>query len=242
MIYLIFFLACLVQGIGGFGAGLFAVPLLSMSFEPKFIVPPFALVVLLLNFFILSGVRNNVEWKKVIYIISGSFLGLPCGVFLLKNINQDVIRFFVSFATFVLGIFFLSGFKPEIRDTKLTLLIAGIFSGILSGSAAMGGPPLIFLMMSFGLTRDVFRATLLSCFLFNGIYANILYFLNGLFNHENLKIAFIGLIPAVAGTVAGIKIKNVLTEEKFHRITLFIVILIGLIGMLRSVILLKRYL
>ncbi|HXK44910.1 MAG TPA: sulfite exporter TauE/SafE family protein, partial [bacterium] len=202
-------------------------------------IPPFALTVFVLNLVIISKVKNNVNCKRIIFIAAGSFAGLPFGVFALKYVNQDVIRFSISLITFVLGLLFLFGLKPKIKESKTTFIISGIVSGILSGAAAMGGPPLIFILMSMGFPKDNFRATLLGCFLFNGIYANTLYFVNGLFSLSNLRISLLGLVPALAGTILGIKTKNMLTEEQFNRATLIIVIIIGIIGIIRALCLLK---
>jgi len=235
MTYVIFFLSAFFQAFGGFGGGLFAVPLLAMSYEPRFIVPPFSLTIVLLNFIILFEVRRNIDWKKVSRVVVGSILGLPIGTFALASLNQDIIRLLISVVTVILGILFLTGFKPEIKETRTTFVIAGIISGFLSGTAAMGGPPLIFLMMALGLKKDVFRATLVGCFTFNGIISNSLYLANGLFNPLNLKIILFGFLPALAGVVLGIAVKNILPEEKFNRITVVTVVLIGVLGTVRAV-------
>ncbi len=228
-----------MQALGGFGGGLFAVPLLTMFYEPRFIVPVLSLVVYLLNLIMLVEGRKKVRWKKVSRIVIGSFIGLPVGVSALKYLDQDVIRLLISVVTFVLGILFLFGFKPDIRETKTTFVTAGIISGLLSGTAAMGGPPLIFLMMAIGLKKDEFRATLIGCFAFNGIVGNSLYFINGLFTPLNLKIVLFGILPALAGAMLGIRVKNILPEEKFARITVILVVLIGIIGTVRAVSLLS---
>jgi len=184
----------------GFGGGLFAVPLLTMFYEPRFIVPVLSLVVYLLNLIMLVEGRKKVRWKKVSRIVIGSFIGLPVGVSALKYLDQDVIRLLISVVTFVLGILFLFGFKPD---------------------------------------KDEFRATLIGCFAFNGIVGNSLYFINGLFTPLNLKIVLFGILPALAGAMLGIRVKNILPEEKFARITVILVVLIGIIGTVRAVSLLS---
>ncbi len=239
MAYVIFFLALFIQALGGFGGGLFAVPLLTMFYEPRFIVPSFAIIVCLSNLIILYEVRAKVRWEKISIIIIGSFISLPVGVFTLKYINQDIIRLLISIVTFVLGILFLFGFKPKIRETRTTFFTAGIISGFLSGTAAMGGPPLIFLMMALGFKKDTFRAVLIGFFVLNGVIGNSLYFINGLFNPLNLKIVLLGILPSLAGAVLGIRVKNTLPEEKFARVTVILVVLIGIIGTARAVSLLS---
>lgn len=233
IVYLIFFIACFIQALGGFGAGLFAVPLLTLFYEPKFVIPPFSLIVLIFNLILIFEVRVNLIWGKIIFIIIGSFLGIPFGVLFLKYVDPNFIRLFISTITFFLGLIFFVGFKPKLKEKKIVFFISGIVSGVLSGSAAMGGPPLIFLMMSMGLNKDNFRASLLGCFLFNGIYANTLYFFNELLNVGNIKIFLFGILPALAGCFLGVKTKNYLSNENFNKIIVVVVILIGMIGMLR---------
>jgi len=240
MIYAIFFSALFIQALGGFGAGLFAVPLLTIFHEPKFIIPPFALITLLLNILMLFETRASIDREKVGLIVAGSLAGLPFGILALTFADQNIIRLLIALVTFTLGIMFLFGFKPAVRATKKTFAVAGIISGLLSGSAAMGGPPLILLLMALGMKKNMFRATLIGCFVFNGILGNFLYFASGLFSPLNIKIALIGFLPALAGTLLGIRVKNFLPEEKFSRIAVILIILIGITGTIRAVSLFLR--
>ncbi len=239
MTYIIFFCGCLIQALGGFGAGLVAVPLLTLLYEPKFIIPAFSLVSLTLNFVILHEARGKTQWKKVLFIIAGSSIGLPAGVFVLKYLDQNIIRLLIAAVTFVMGLLFLIGYKPQIRETKLTMATSGFISGIFSGSAGMGGPPLVFLMLSFGLPKDIFRATLIGCFIFNAVWGVTLYFINGLFTPVNLKISMLAFFPALAGVITGIGIKNRLNETKFRRAIIFVIIMIGIMGTFRAAALLR---
>lgn len=238
MTYLVFLLALFIQALGGFGGGLFAVPLLTMFHAPGFIVPPFSLVTTTLNLVILFEVRKSIDWGRVLMIISGSIFGLPLGVAALRYLDQDLIRLVIAAVTFALGIIFICGFKPAIRETRPVFAGAGLVSGFLGGAAAMSGPPLIFLTMALGLRKNTFRATLVACFTFNGIISNTLYFAGGLFNTANLTIYLVGLLPALGGALLGIKVKNRLPEAVFARITMFMIVLIGLLGTCRAVVLL----
>jgi len=229
-----------MQALGGFGAGLVAVPLLTLLYEPKFIIPAFSLVSLILNFVILHESRGKTQWKKVLVIIAGSSMGLPAGVLALKYLDQNVIRLCIAAVTFAMGTLFLIGYKPKIRETKLALVTGGVISGLLSGSAGMGGPPLVFLMLSFGLPKDVFRATLIGCFIFNAVWGVTLFFINGLLTPANLKISMLAFFPALAGVITGISIKNRMNETRFRRAVVFVVILIGIMGTVRAAALLAQ--
>jgi len=98
----------------------------------------------------------------------------------------------------------------------------------------MGGPPVIILGISMKWEKEIFRKTLMTYFAIVGTFSNLLFLKNGLFNTSNIKILLFSLIPVSIASFLGIKIKNKLSEEKFRKIILMLIIFIGLIGILKS--------
>ena len=233
MIYVIFSLGFLIQSIGGFGGGLFAVPLLTLLTEPRFIVPAFSVTVWILNLVIGFETRKHIVWSRVFKIVIACWVSLPAGVYMLAHADQDMIRLFISLTTLVLGIFFLLGIKPRIKDSAGSYVIAGLISGLLSGSAAMGGPPLIIMGYAMGWEKNEFRATLVTCFAINGAVSMVLFYLNGLLHTDNMSIVPLALIPVIIALMAGIKIKNHLNQQWFSRVTVVLIIIVGLSGSIR---------
>ena len=234
MTYIIISLGIFIQAIGGFGAGLFAIPLLTLLYEPKFIVPSFSLLVLTFNIIMLFETKRKIKWDIILNLILGAFVGVPFGVYFLKNINQQLLKFIISFITFSLGIYFITGAKFKIKEKRIILFVTGVISGFFSGSCAMGGPPVIILGISMKWEKEIFRKTLLTYFAIAGTFSNLLFLKNGLFNPSNIKVFLFSLIPVSIASFLGIKIKNKLSEEKFRKIILILIIFIGLIGILKS--------
>jgi len=85
MTYLIISLGVFIQSIGGFGAGLFAIPLLTFLYEPKFIIPPFSLLVLIFNIIMLFETKRKIKWNIIFNLVLGAFVGIPFGVYFLYN-------------------------------------------------------------------------------------------------------------------------------------------------------------
>ena len=59
--------------------------------------------------------------------------------------------------------------------------------------------------------------------------------LTELINPYNIKFTLYGIIPALAGFYSGVKLKNRISELRFRKATLFIIILIGLIGLFKII-------
>jgi uncharacterized protein len=234
MVYVILFLSACLQAIGGFGGGLFAVPLLTFIYQPKFIVPAFALLIYSMNLISFVESRKKVKWDLVNKLIIGCILGLPFGVYALKYLNQQLIKFLISLVTLIMGIVFISGVRIKLKASRPLFIFTGILSGFLSGTAAMGSPPLILLGVSLKLKKDIFRTTLLGIFIIMGTITNLLFLANGLFSPANLKITLFAFLPALAGSLIGIRIKNRLREDVFRKAVLTVIIIIGFTGTLKA--------
>jgi len=233
MTYIILFLGFLIQAIGGFGGGLFSVPLLTLLHEPRFIVPAFAIAVWIMNIVIAFETHRHIVWPRVMKIVAPCWIGLPIGIYTLANINQDLLRLFISALTLVLGVIFLFGIRPRLNDSALSCISVGVISGVLSGGAAMGGPPLIFMAYAMGWEKEEFRSTLVTCFAINGVFSIVLFHFNGLLQMANMRISLLALPLAAAAVILGINVKNRLNEKWFAKLTLFLIILIGLMGIVR---------
>lgn len=226
----IIFLAGLIQSFGGFGAGLIAIPVLTFLWEPKIIIPPFAFLFWIVTISLLLETKKEINWKRITGFVKGGIIGIPVGIYTLKYVNPEIIRGFIYLITILFGISFLSGTKLHLKETSLSKAFAGIISGFLGGSSSMGGPPLIIFGVSLGWPKETFRSTLLGYFLIEGLIMVPLLTVNKLLNFSNIRFSLIGFVPAFLGVFLGVRIKNRISEDKFRKAIILLIILIGTIG------------
>ncbi len=230
IISLIQCLAILVGSVIGFGGGLIAIPLLTLFFEPRLIVPAFALVGLFTNLMLVIESRQHLHFSKIKYLIIAGALGIPVGAFALAHFPTNVIKVTISIVTLIFALLFLLKVKIPVKANRFTQLVVGFLGGILGGGIAQGGPPVVIYGLGLNWPKNIFRTSLLAYFLALSVVVNINYLYLDLFNSTNLRFALWAVIPAALAGYIGIKIKNKIPESSFRTIVLFVLIAVALLG------------
>ena len=223
-------LAILVGSVVGFGGGLVAIPLLALFFEPRLVVPAFALVGFLINLMLVAESRQHLHFSKIKYLIVGGVLGIPIGAFALAQSPTDIIKVVISIVTLIFALLFLLKVKIPVKTNRFIQSVVGFLGGILGGGIAQAGPPVVIYGLGLNWPKNIFRTSLLAYFLALSVVVNIAYLYFGLFGSTNLRFALWSVIPAVLTGHIGIKIKNKIPENSFRTIVLFVLIVVAMLG------------
>ncbi len=143
----IVFGAAFAQGFSGFGYGLLGMAMLSLaatSIERASVFISLTVTVLTVTLLFRSRRDVLVDWRQAGCLLAGILAGSPLGYrFVLRQGEMPICR--IVFGA-VLILFALNGLlKPHIRR-RIPLVFApvlGVFSGLLSGAFASGGPPIV---------------------------------------------------------------------------------------------------
>jgi len=188
IIALIFFFTSLVYSTFGFGFAMISIPLLSLVLSPKTAIPLSLLMGLGIGFYLIITSCKDIKPKQILYLLIGSAIGVPFGVFILKNISSEILEIAIN-AVIVTSaiILFLKQSKNIISvNTKLITILIGFLSGFLGASTGISGPPVILYGINQKWEKKIFRSNLLTYFVIWGIYTNISYFLIGLVNFVSI--------------------------------------------------------
>ena len=102
--------AAIIRGYSGFGFSALTVSSLSLVLPPIEIIPLVFLLEIAASINMLPMVWKEVNWKILKWLILGNLVGTPFGIFLLVNINQEIIRFTISILVF----FFMHSFAKAV--------------------------------------------------------------------------------------------------------------------------------
>ena len=88
---------------------------------------------------------KDIKPKQILYLLIGSAMGVPFGVFILKNTSPEIIEIAINAVIINSAIIlFLKQGKNVISvNTKLITILVGFLSGFLGGSTGISSPPVI---------------------------------------------------------------------------------------------------
>ena len=230
------FVASVIRGYSGFGFSALTVSSLSFVLPPIEIIPLVFLLEIAASINMLPMVWKEVNWKILKWLILGNVVGTPFGIFLLVNINQEIIRFTISILVFFSCILLLRQFKFSSNLGKSWTLGAGSFSGVVNGSTGVGGLPIAIFFLSASGGATLTRASLVAYLFFSDIYASLISGTQHIISLEIFWRTLIFLIPMTIGIYIGHKKFVKTTQESFRKFVLIFLVILSLTGILRSII------
>ena len=196
-------LASALRGFTGFGFGLAAVPMLSLALPPSQVVP---LVVTLQVIVGVAGLRTaaaDCDWRAISVLLPGLLLGVPIGLLILILLPPNPVRFVIG-GVMLLSVWLVRrGLRLPPEPPRLIGTGAGLVSGVFSGLASMGGPPVIVYLLAVGHTPARMRATAIIYFMAAGCVSLVPMVARGLITRDVLIWAGASLPVLFAGSRMG---------------------------------------
>ncbi len=223
------FAAFYVRATIGFGSGLIAVALLSLSFPVKEVVP----VVLLLDLLgsVLLGAYDfrEMQWGELSWLIPGSLAGLAAGAVILVHTDAQSLTRFLGLFILAYVVYALVA-RPD-RAAQIArpwALPLGVFGGIIGSLYGGGGPPLVAYLQMRHLDKRAFRATFQAIALTDNIARGGLYIAFGLLTWP-LTVVFAAMAPAAAlGLYLGNHLHMRINQRTFLHATLAVLAAVGI--------------
>ena len=174
LIFAILFVSTFIHSTLGFGQALIAMPLLAMVVEIKMATPLVAFVLMTIAAVILLRNWRVVDLSAVWRLVLSSCFGIPVGLFLLKDVPEELMKVFLGIVVILFGLYNLANRHLKIIDLRgmsggsaLTYLF-GWVAGILGAAYNTSGIVITVYATLRDWAPDRFRSTLQSYFVFTG--------------------------------------------------------------------------
>ncbi len=159
-------------------------------------------------------------------------ISTPLGTYLLLVLDGGVLKLAVGLVTILFAIALLAGFDKPLRREGVSAALVGVASGLLSGSTAMGGPPVVLFYTNQGVEKRAFRANLNAYFTVLALSTLPWQLAGGLIT-KTVVLYAVSFLPALMlGTGLGIALIPRAKSTVFRTIVLMIVILSGSLSIL----------
>lgn len=228
LLSLIVFLATFTQSLTGFGVSLVGIPLLAALFGLQAAVPLMALIALTLEGILLLIYRDALNIQAVKRLTLASLVGIPIGVWVLGNVNEVIVL--TALGVIITGYAIYALFTPRLPELHHPgwEIGLGFFSGILGGAYNTGGPPVIVYGTFRRWEPDEFKGNLQGFFVVTSAIVVITHLIA-----QNMTPAtwqhFAMTLPTLAlGTTAGLTAGRFIAPERFRKLVLALLVVIGL--------------
>jgi hypothetical protein len=226
--------AAFIHGIAGFGAaqvGMGVLPFFRSSSSSSIII---TFVSLVANFRVLYSVRNEFHFANWLIPVTGLVVGMPIGILVFQELNEAAFRMTIGISL-AIGVVLIATLRMtdmgkryinhhgDAIDRKYGI-IAGAFAGILGGSIAVPGPPMIlygsYLLHGEEWTEGQTKAAFTAFFGTLMSYRLVALIALGQLTYQ-LSLEALMVMPALAiGSGLGILVYNCIDEEKFRWLVL----------------------
>ncbi len=221
-----------VRGVAGFGLSLTLAPILLLIIEPTPVVIINLFLAIFSNIVVLSLSFKKVRFKPLLPMIISSAFGIPVGAWIIHIVSQQTLKILISGVTIVFAILLSVGFGRTFARERLFSGISGFFSGVLTSSTSLGGPPVVLFMHSQKWEKEIIHPSLAVFFTFTNSWSLVALSISGLVNGKTAMSA-LSLAPALLiGTGMGILVFRRINSRYFRWFSMLVIFCTGILGIL----------
>jgi uncharacterized membrane protein YfcA len=210
------FVAGIVRGLTGFGFSALCFFALAPVLSPLAIVPLMFALESAASLHLLRRVWGDVPRRWLAFLLVGSAIGIPVGVWLLSYWSADQVRSITGVVVLVACLLLLSGVQLFRKPNDFILASVGLLAGIANGMASIGGLVVAVYSLSARLALVQMRAGLIVFFLVIDVYGLLWFSGHGLLSVELLYLFAFSLPLMMLGNRFGFSFFDK-TSENFKR-------------------------
>lgn len=206
LLMLIALAAGLSRGFSGFGAALIFVPLASALVGPKLAAPTLVIIDGIFASYLIPAAWKLGDRRDVSLMFMGALVGVPLGTVVLTHYSPLTLRWLIAGMAAAMLVLLASGWRYRGKPHVLATVAVGSISGLFSGIAQIGGPPVVSYWMGTDTAHAKLRANIILYFAASSILSVTTYVWGGLMSIEILKFSLFAGPAYGIGTFTGSKL------------------------------------
>ncbi len=227
--------AAFVRGYSGFGFSAIFIAFAALLTNPLPLIPVVFACEMLMTVFQARGIRDHVDWRRVLYMLSGAAVALPFSVSVMFALGEDIVRLVISAIIAVLSLLLLSGWTFQRRINAASHGAVGVASGICN-SAGIGGLPVAAFMSAQPMQAQIFRATMIVYLASLDLITLPLFWAGGWITWDTA----LGVVLAVPLLGLGVWLGGrqflAASPSTFRRFAVMLLLALSMLGLLRALI------
>jgi uncharacterized membrane protein YfcA len=220
-----------LQGSIGFGFALLSAPFLEWI-NPRLVPGPLVLVVTVLLVLTALRERQAVDFRGIGWVLAGRVPGTVLGALALTGLTGRALT--VALGMLVLLAVGLSLLNVNLPRRPPLLVFAGIVSGVMGTTAALGGPAVAILYQRE--RPELMRSTLATYFLVGALLSLPALAYVGRLGQQEVELAVLLLPGILLGFVASNRTGRYLDGSRTRALVLLVAGLAGAVGVVRGLV------
>ena len=209
----------LIQGVSGFGFGIFVMTIFPSILPYLFGVGLSSIIAIVGMLGIVIRYRKYIKWKYLPVPVAFYMIASTLSINLSTHLEADWLKTYLGLFLIALAIYFaFFGGKIKIKPNVGTAFIVSTMSGILSGLFSIGGPPMVIYFLAITKSKEEYLGTLQTFFLMTGIYNALVRIFKGIITAEVIPFWVIGFVGMQLGIIVGSKLLKKIDGEKLKKI------------------------
>ncbi|WP_373894120.1 sulfite exporter TauE/SafE family protein [Virgibacillus sp. CBA3643] len=231
-IFIILF-ASILQTSTGFGFSIVATPFLLMLFEPREAVQINLILSLVISCALIMKIRKDIDMGILKRFIFGSLAGLPIGICLFLLMDMTLLKLGISILILALTLLLILRFRI-VQTMKRDFAVGG-FSGALTTSIGMPGPPILLYFSGTNTTKEKLRGTTLAFYLFVYFVSLVIQVIFAGTSRNIWMSSLAGLPLVVVGLVVGQLMFKWINQRLFRLLTYVLLLFSGVYLLLQQI-------
>ena len=216
-----------VRGFIGFGAAMITVPIFTLALGPLVALPAAALIGLPTTVQLLPTAVRFAERPLVVPMALGCFVAAPVGTWILVSVPPEYMKIAIALIVLLMVALMSRGWQPKRPLGIPACFAAGIVSGLVQGTAGVGGPPVVATALSRPGPPERQRANVIGAMSAMPLCSIPPLLWYGLITKEVLVIALTIIPLQVAATWLGAKFFSDRGRDHFRKAALVALAIIG---------------
>jgi uncharacterized membrane protein YfcA len=225
------FVAAVVRGFSGFGAGLIFMPVAAACLGPQTAAGTLYIIDTILILPLVARAMKIVDWREILPLGIGAMVAVPLGVFALVNSDPIAIRWGLSMTILVSVGLLAAGWRYRGPTRVWLSTIVGALAGFMSGAAQIPGPPVLIYWLGREVVSVTMRANAIVFFMFTTIVSGIAFLIGGIFTADVLTRSLVLFPIYAAGMLIGSRLFGGTSEATYRWVAYASIIFVAVIAM-----------
>ena len=227
------FFAGLIRGFTGFGLSAFVMSLALSIIPPLELIPICWWMEFFASVYLIKNGWKDSDKKISIILWFGAIFGLPIGILLTTILDFQTSKIVALVLILILALILFRNFKIQFLSTTVGTISSGVFAGIATGLASIGGMIVATYVLASQHSARRIRASLVLYILLNTVTTFIFLIIFDVMDQKAFMRGLLLAFPSSIGVVLGSILFMQKLEKYYRPFSLGLLISFSLVGLIR---------